>query len=167
MSWPTSICYTRTSNKSSQLHHLYQLTFDHFSKSTTPPFYFIEAFFKVYPSPAELSGSFFELLQATFEAVKPINQTSSHQLFADKLTEAAVPIICSTIAIDSYQRQFPGSLSNIFRSDTSEPPLSNPEVRDSSYEKTVERALKKFADSTLPCSYTFKDSLSKERICIC
>ncbi|KAM7186328.1 hypothetical protein V8F33_011902 [Rhypophila sp. PSN 637] len=63
---------------SDQMHHLYQLTFDHFSNSTTSPFDFMGAFLKVHPSPAELSGNIFELLQATFEAVKRGNQTSSH-----------------------------------------------------------------------------------------
>lgn len=152
---------------SEQLHHLYQLTFDHFSKSTTSPFDFMEAFFTIHPSPAELSGNFFELLQATFEAVKHRNQTSSHQPFADKLTAAAVPMICSTIAMDSHRRQFPGILSDIFRSDTSELILSNLEVRDGSYEKTVQKALQKFADSTLPCGHTFTSSPGKgEIICI-
>jgi hypothetical protein len=150
-----------------QLHHLYQLTFDHFSKSTTSPFDFMEAFFTVHPSPAELWGNFFELLQATFKAVKDGKQTSSHEPFACKLIPAAVPLICSTIAMDSHRRQFPGILSHIFRGDTSELPSSNLEVRDGSYEKTVQRALQKFVDSTLPCGHTSPGSAGKEeRICV-
>jgi len=150
-----------------QLHHLYQLTFDHFSKSTTSPFDFMKAFFTVHTSPAELWGNFFELLQATFEAVKHGNSTSSHEPFADELIAAAVPLICSTIAMDSHRRQFPGTLPFIFRGDTSELPSSNLKVQDGSYEKTVERALQEFANSTLPCGYTSPGSAGKEkRICV-
>jgi hypothetical protein len=150
-----------------QLHHLYRLTFDHFSKSTTSPFDFMEAFFTVHPSPPEFSGYFFELLQATFEAVKRGNQISSHQPFINKLIPAAVPMICSTIALDGHRRQFPGIFRDIFRADTSEFPSGSLEVRKGSYEMAVSEALQKFVESTLPCGHTFSDSPGKEeRICV-
>ncbi|KAH8809385.1 hypothetical protein F5884DRAFT_858885 [Xylogone sp. PMI_703] len=149
-----------------QLHNVYQLTFDHFSKSTTSPFNFMEAFFTVHPSPADLWSNFRGLLQATFEAVKPENQASSHQLFTNELMEAVVSLICSGIAIDSHRSQVPGIFSNIFRAGTFELPSSNQKVRDGSYERTVERALQEFADCVLPCGYMSAGSDGKKRICV-
>ncbi|KAH8880770.1 hypothetical protein GQ53DRAFT_848627 [Thozetella sp. PMI_491] len=150
-----------------QLHHLYQLTFDHFSKSMTSPFDFMEAFFTVHHSPAELSGNFFELLQATFKAVKHGNKTSNRQAYAEQLVEAAVPLICSTIAMDSRRNHFPGVLYHIFRGDTSNFSPGSLEMRDDSYEDTVDKALREFTDSTIPCGYMSPGSSSEERtVCV-
>lgn len=150
-----------------QLERLYQLAFNHFSESTTNPFDFMDALFSANPAPTELSGNFFELLQATFAATRRGNHGPTHQHIADTLVAAVVPIICSTVAIHSRMSHFPGLLPNIFPGNTSKLPSRNLDVLDGSYEKVVNDAFQRFADSTLPCGYTFSDSDNKEtRICV-
>lgn len=149
-----------------QLHQLYELTLDHFSRSTTSPFDFFEALLSVNPPPAEFSNNFSTLLQATFEAVKREDPTLSHESIFNILAKAAAPMICSTIAMDSRRRKFPGLLSHIFQGDTSEPPSGNQGVRDGSYEKTVETVVEGFTHSNLPCGYTFRGPNGEERTCV-
>jgi hypothetical protein len=151
---------------SEQMQKFYQLTFDHFSNSTTAPFNYLEAFFEVNPSPAELWGNFFELLKATFDAARRQNPDSRESLVG-MVAAAVAPIICSTVALDSRRRQFPGRLPNIFRRDVSEHLPGGQGVRNDSYEQAAQRALEEFVDSTIPCGHAI-DSMhgELERACV-
>lgn len=151
-----------------QLHHLHQLTFDHFSQSTTSAFDYMEAFFKAHPSPLELSGNFFELLQATSEAIKREKQTSSHEPFVETLVPAVIPVICSTIALHSRQRGVAGSLPYVVRGrGSSDLRISDLKVQDNSYEKILQTALEEFSESTLPCGMSLSDDRGKSfRFCV-
>jgi hypothetical protein len=146
---------------SQQLHHLYQLVFDHLSTSTTSPFDFVGAFLAVHKSPPELHSNFFELLVALLKSDQNKDRLSSWQDNEHIIIAGVVPLICSTIAMDYHRRRLPGTLRTIFQGGISATSSTESELPDGSYKATVQRAVQEFGDLKFPCGFTFSGSSDK------